>query len=47
MTRRSRVRYNLSDLTGQKAPSGEDINNILRAADEIIINHTISKLKSV
>lgn len=36
MTRRSRVTYNLSDLRGQKAPSQEDINNILRAADEII-----------
>ena len=36
MSRKPRVRYNLSDLTGQKAPSEEDINNILRAADEII-----------
>lgn len=36
MSRKPRVRYNLSDLTGQKNPSEEDINNILRAADEII-----------
>ncbi|AGF57834.1 superfamily II DNA helicase RecQ [Clostridium saccharoperbutylacetonicum] len=36
MSRKPRVRYNLSDLTGQKNPSKEDINNILRAADEII-----------
>lgn len=36
MTRRSRVTYNLSDLREQKAPSDEEINNILRAADEII-----------
>ena len=36
MSRKPKVRYNLSDLTGQKAPSEEDINNILRATDEII-----------
>jgi len=36
MSRKPRVRYNLSDLTGQRALSEEDINNILRAADEII-----------
>lgn len=36
MSRKARVSYNLSDLTGQTAPSEEDINNILRAADEII-----------
>ena len=36
MSRKTKVRYNLSDLTGQKAPSEEDINNILRATDEII-----------
>lgn len=36
MSRKPRIRYNLSDLTGQKAPSEEDINKILRASDEII-----------
>ncbi|MDS0525918.1 DNA helicase II [Clostridium sp. SHJSY1] len=36
MARQSKVRYQLSDLKGQEAPSQDDINNILRAADEII-----------
>lgn len=36
MSKKSKVQYELSDLRGQKAPSEEDIRNILRASDEII-----------
>jgi len=36
MSRKSRVQYELSDLRGVAAPSAEDIEKILRAADEII-----------
>ena len=36
MVRKAKVQYQLSDLQGQKAPSEEEIKNILRAADEII-----------
>lgn len=36
MSRRTKVQYELSDLRGRKAPSEEEIKNILRAADEII-----------
>ncbi len=36
MSRKQKVQYELSDLSGQKAPSEEGVNNILRAADEII-----------
>ncbi|OPJ62585.1 RQC-minor-1 family DNA-binding protein [Clostridium oryzae] len=36
MSRKPRVHYELSDLRGVKSPSGEEINSILRAADEII-----------
>lgn len=36
MVKKAKVQYQLSDLQGQKAPSEEEIKNILRAADEII-----------
>lgn len=36
MNRKSKVQYEISDLTGQKVLSEEDIKNILRAADDII-----------
>ena len=36
MSRKPKVQYELSDLREQKVPSEEEINNILRAADEII-----------
>ncbi|SFC49580.1 RQC-minor-1 family DNA-binding protein [Clostridium uliginosum] len=36
MSRKPKLQYELSDLSGQKVPSEEEINNILRAADEII-----------
>jgi hypothetical protein len=36
MSKKSKVQYELSDLRGQRAPSEEEIKNILRAADEII-----------
>lgn len=38
MGKRAKVQYQLSNLRGQKAPSEEDIRNVLRAADEIIFS---------
>lgn len=36
MSRKPKVKYQLSNLQGQETPSEEDIRSILRAADEII-----------
>lgn len=36
MSRKPKVKYQLSNLQEQETPSKEDIKNILRAADEII-----------
>lgn len=38
MSRKPRVKYHLSDLSGQTAPDENDIKSILRAADEIIFS---------
>jgi len=55
MARRSKVRFEISDLKGVKLPTDEDIKHILRAADEIYnkilkvnetsINELIEQLK--
>ncbi|PJI10271.1 MULTISPECIES: RQC domain-containing protein [Clostridium] len=47
MSRKPRVRYTLSDLKDQTAPSNEDIEKILRAADEIIFTAGRSMLAKI
>lgn len=47
MSRKPRVQYELSNLSGQKAPSEEEINYILRAADEIIATAGRSMLAKI
>lgn len=47
MSRKPRVHYTLSDLKDQTAPSKEDIEKILRAADEIIFTAGRSMLAKI